>query len=121
TRCASCMSARRFGAEPARLEARPRLGVSPGHRLFLVTVRLAAGSGVEYLIDATPALAARLGRPFSVLVAGDGPLRASLERRARDKGVAGRFSFLGFREGVREVVAASDIVVLPGMRAGRSV
>jgi len=115
------ISKRRFWAEPERLEARSRLGVSPGHLVFLVTVRLAAGSGVEYLIDATPALATRLYRPFSILVAGDGPFRASLERRARDKGVAGRFSFLGFREDIDELLAASDIVVFPSLRAGPSI
>jgi len=115
------ISKRRFWAEPERLEARSRLGVSPGHLVLLVTVRLAAGSGVEHLIDATPALATRLGRPFSVLVAGDGPLRESLERRARDKGVADRFSFLGFREDIRELLAASDIVVFPSLREGPSI
>src|SRR5437899_1210038 len=112
---------RRFWAEPERLEVRSRLGVSPDHLVFLVTVRLAAGSGVEYLIDTTPALATRLDRPFSVLVAGDGPSRASLERRARDKGVADRFSFLGFREDIDELLAASDIVVFPSPREGPSI
>src|SRR5204863_4900835 len=115
------ISNRRFWSEPERLELRRGLGVIPGHLIFLVTGRLAAGSGLEYLIGATPALATSLDRPFSVLVAGDGPLRASLERRARDKGVADRFSFLGFREDIDELLAASDIVVLPSLREGPSI
>src|SRR5207245_11351415 len=109
---------RRCWPDPARREAPSCLGLGPGHLVFRATVRLAAGSGVEYLIDATPALATRLYRPFSVLVAGDGPFRASLERRARDKGVAGRFSFLGSREDIDELMAASDIRVFPCLRGG---
>src|SRR6266566_1387765 len=51
---------RRHWDERERLNARSGLGAVPDQVVILVTGRLAADSGVEYLIEAMPALAARL-------------------------------------------------------------
>jgi glycosyltransferase involved in cell wall biosynthesis len=50
-----------------------------------------------------------------LLFAGDGPLRAMLEQRSRDLGVADRVHFLGFVNQTRlpGVYVASDVLVLP--------
>jgi glycosyltransferase involved in cell wall biosynthesis len=48
-----------------------------------------------------------------LIIAGDGPLRAHLERRAVELEVANRVHFLGAVEDVRSVLAALDVFVLP--------
>jgi glycosyltransferase involved in cell wall biosynthesis len=56
--------------------------------------------------------------PESYLVfAGDGPLRSSVEQRARDLGIIGRVRFLGFvnQSQLPNVYRASDLLVLPSL------
>jgi len=48
-----------------------------------------------------------------LVIAGDGPLRAQLERRAAELEIADRVHFLGAIEDVRPVLAALDIFMLP--------
>jgi glycosyltransferase involved in cell wall biosynthesis len=58
----------------------------------------------------------RANVPDSYLVfAGDGPLRKSLEQRARELGVANRIRFLGFmnQSQLPSVYCAADLLVLP--------
>jgi glycosyltransferase involved in cell wall biosynthesis len=50
-----------------------------------------------------------------LIIAGDGPMRALLERRAVELEVADRVHFLGAVEDVRAVLAALDVFVLPSI------
>ena len=59
---------------------------------------------------------ARSGLPFTLLVAGDGPLRPSLEQlAARSEGAV---RVLGFRNDVSDILAASDLFVVTSHREG---
>jgi glycosyltransferase involved in cell wall biosynthesis len=60
----------------------------------------------------------RAGAAVVLLVAGDGPLRAEVERTAREGGDAVRV--LGFRRDVDRILAASDFFVLSSRREGLS-
>jgi glycosyltransferase involved in cell wall biosynthesis len=73
-------------ARALREHTRATLGVGPHDTMVLTVARLAHIKGIDLLVDATRAL------PSSVklVVAGDGPERAALERRAD-----GRAVFLG--------------------------
>jgi glycosyltransferase involved in cell wall biosynthesis len=51
-------------------------------------------------------------------VAGDGPLRAALEERARALGVAGRVRFLGRASDPAEFLASIDVLALPSRLEG---
>ena len=104
----------------APAELRHRLGVRDGNLLILSMARLAADKGLEYLIEAATILQ-RTERRFQVVIAGDGPERARLHRLARDLSIADRVIFLGFREDVDDLLAASDLVVLPSLREGLSI
>jgi glycosyltransferase involved in cell wall biosynthesis len=78
---------------------------------LLYVGRLAPEKGIEVLLEALRALpAARLR------LAGDGPLRAGLERRAEER-APGRVEFLGFldRSGVAAALACADALVLPSL------
>jgi glycosyltransferase involved in cell wall biosynthesis len=46
-------------------------------------------------------------------LAGDGPMRPQLEQQARDLGIGPNVAFLGHREDVPELLAHSDLFVLP--------
>lgn len=46
-------------------------------------------------------------------IAGDGPLRAKLERQAAELGIAGRVRFLGWQDDAAPFFAAADLYVVP--------
>jgi glycosyltransferase involved in cell wall biosynthesis len=77
---------------PSRGEIRARLGLSG--RVVLTAARLAPWKGVDRLIAALPAWREAVPEA-NLVVVGDGPERASLERLARETGVAGAVRFVG--------------------------
>jgi glycosyltransferase involved in cell wall biosynthesis/ribosomal protein S18 acetylase RimI-like enzyme len=99
---------------------RHQLGAGERDLLILTPVRLVEDKGLTYLIEAT-ALLPRGEPGYRVAIAGDGPVRTRLERLASDRGVSDRVTFLGFREDVGNLLAVSDMVVLPSLREGLSI
>ena len=86
---------------------RKHLGLEPGERLVLTVGRLVEQKNHGLAIRAL----ARV--PDAVLaIAGDGPLRPSLERVAAEEGVNGRVRFLGVRPDVRALMGDADAIVL---------
>jgi glycosyltransferase involved in cell wall biosynthesis len=97
------------GVDAARFTRRPAAG--PLRRIAMVA-NLRREKGHDVLIDAAPAiLAAHPDAEF--VLAGDGPEAAALAARARTRGVADRVVFLGATRDVPEVLAGSDVFVLP--------
>jgi glycosyltransferase involved in cell wall biosynthesis len=98
-------------APPAGLRA--ELAQGSRHRIVLTVARLDPQKGHNMLIAAASAV------PDAVFVcAGAGSQRAALEAEARARGVAGRLRFLGHREDIPALLAASDVVVLPSLYEG---
>ena len=95
--------------------------VAPGSLLILSAGRLAPQKGIEYLIRAVSILTNQLAVPFKVVLAGDGPLRPELERMVRDLGIEDKVLFAGFRKDIGNLLAASDLVVLPSLWEGLSI
>lgn len=56
----------------------------------------------------------------TLLIIGDGPLRADLERQAAELGLGRSVRFLGTRDDVPELLAALDVVVLTSLSEGLS-
>jgi ribosomal protein S18 acetylase RimI-like enzyme len=56
-----------------------------------------------------------------VAIAGNGPVRDRLMQLARDRGLEGVVTFLGFRRDISELLAACDVVALPSLREGLSI
>ena len=96
------------------------MGARHGDLVILSMARLAPDKGLEYLIEAATILP-RTGRRIRIVIAGDGPERDRLEQLAGRLGVTDRVVFLGFREDVGDLLAASDLVVLPSLREGLSI
>ena len=89
---------------------------SDGRPTILTLGRLDPRKGVEHLIDALPLIARDLGS-VRLIVAGDGPRRARLERRARTI-APGMVEFLGAvpREHTPGLYAAADCLAAPAVR-----
>lgn len=87
---------------------RAAFATPPDVPLALALGRLHPNKGFDLLLDA---LAATSG--IHLWLAGDGPLRDALRRRADELGVAGRVRFLGWREDVPGLLAAADFLVCP--------
>ena len=58
------------------------------------------------------------GLPLRLILAGDGPLRSELQSEAKREGIAPYVDILGLRRDVPELLAASDIFLLPSKTEG---
>ena len=97
-----------------RMDARQALGL-PTERTILFTVRnLVPRMGLETLLDAVDAVPAVRERCL-VVIGGEGPLRASLEKGIRRRGLEGTVRLTGFIPEARLVdyYRAADLVVMP--------
>ena len=97
--------------------ARQALGIRPGEFAAGTVTRLHDSKGNEYLVEA-----ARLGveqHPEArVFLAGEGPLRPSLEAQAERLGLGDRFVFAGFVKDVATTLSAFDLSVFPSLWEG---
>lgn len=78
---------------------------------IVVAARLVPVKGIDVLIDA----AARIRSDVRILIAGDGPARAELERAARGLNSASRVTFLGQVDTITRdrLLSAASVVVVP--------
>ncbi len=99
---------------------RRQLEVGDSDLLILSAARLAPDKGLTHLIEAAAVLPHGETR-YRFAIAGEGPVRESLERLVQDRGVSERVTFLGFRRDIGDLLAACDLVVLPSLREGLSI
>lgn len=97
-------------SEAERSSARAALGLQPGDVALGVASRLIPRKGHSFLLRGH-GQASRTTPHLSLLVAGDGPLRAELERQAR--ALDGRVHFLGFVPDIRSFMNACDVLAFP--------
>ena len=95
------------------------LCVLPGQRLITSVGRLMPPKGHGYLIAAMPHLVHQIDN-VRLLLAGDGDLKESLEQLSLDLKVRDVISFLGSRSDVPDILALSDVFVLPSISEGTS-
>ncbi|QAY64184.1 glycosyltransferase [Xylanimonas allomyrinae] len=100
---------------PDRFRTATRAELAPdGEALVLVVSRLSREKRVDLAVDAVAALRAS-GRPARLVVAGAGPLAATLQDRARRRAVPAAFlSFVPDRARLATLLASADVVVAPG-------
>jgi glycosyltransferase involved in cell wall biosynthesis len=98
--------------EAHRLAQRQTLG-SPSHAPLLITVAvLRPAKGIQYLIEALPVILKSIPE-VHYLVVGSGEYEATLKEAAQQHGVAERVIFAGVRNDIPDLLALSDIFVLP--------
>jgi len=97
---------------------RRELGLSGETPVIGAVARLVAVKGLCYLVEAMPAILG-LCPDAHLVLAGDGDQRPTLERLARELGVADRVHLLGFRRDAAAVTAALNVFVLPSLNEGQ--
>jgi len=110
----NAVDTRRFQPCDDRPAARAALGLPPDGFLIGAVGRLSEEKGQPVLLEA----AAKLGFPWHLALAGDGPLDKDLRALAARLGIAGRVHFLGRVENVERVYHALDVLALPSHREG---
>ena len=110
-----------IGADPAtRATARAELGIPTDQPVITTVGRLTSIKQQHVFV----AVGQRLARDFptiTCLVVGDGTLRDALEQQARDRGMANRVRFLGWRSDLPRIYAATDVFVLTSLNEGTPV
>lgn len=101
----------------AEVEALRRQISLPRDGLAMVSAaRFVTFKGVSYLIDALARLPREIdGRPWGLVLLGDGPLHADLRRQAADSGVNDRIFWAGWRTDPGPFFQMADLVVFPSL------
>jgi len=96
--------------------SRVRLGISTDGMVVACVRRLIPRMGVDLLLEAFSILSTRLDGAI-LLIAGDGPMRESLERRASELSCCERIIFLGAipEDLLPSFYRAADVCVLPSL------
>jgi glycosyltransferase involved in cell wall biosynthesis len=104
-----------------RVRKRRELGVLQDEQLLCSVGRLEPSKGHRFLLQALALFQSRTPRHRPRLVVlGGGPDEHSLRRLASRLGLDNVVSFLGVRDDACEIVAASDLFVLPSLTEGLS-
>lgn len=101
---------RRFSTALTPQAGRRALGLDPHRPLVTMVAVLRPGKGHDVLFQAVPLLAAAVPE-VQVLVVGGGPIEEDL--RAQGAHLAGTLAFTGERADIPDLLAASDVVILP--------
>jgi glycosyltransferase involved in cell wall biosynthesis len=99
---------------------RRELRMEDGELLLVSIGRLVPIKRIDVALMAF-ARARRLGVRARLAIVGDGPLRATLEQRARELGVDDRVVFLGTRSDIVDLTAAADVMILTSDNEGTPV
>jgi glycosyltransferase involved in cell wall biosynthesis len=103
-----------------RRQTRERLGIGDEEFVFGYLGRLSEEKGVVHLLRAAAAMPPG-GRPWRVVVVGDGPNRPALEEAVRELGVEKHVIFAGFQSDTSAWYPAFDAFVLPSLTEGTPV
>jgi glycosyltransferase involved in cell wall biosynthesis len=98
---------------------RYELGIPDGRKIVFTAMRLSPEKNAEMVIGIANLLRERNDVMF--VVAGDGPQKAFLERKVKDKNLDKKVVFAGFRPDIKDLLGISDIFILPTLRELHSV
>jgi glycosyltransferase involved in cell wall biosynthesis len=107
----------RFSPEIDGRGLRASLSIGESETVLTFIGRLVVNKGLSYLIEAMSMLRGELGG-LRLLVVGDGSLRGEIEGQARSSGLGDMVAFLGERRDIPEVLAATDVFVMPSIAEG---
>ena len=100
-----------------RNEKREMLGVAPGMHVVGYLGRLSEEKGLAFLVQAIARLYVA-SIPVKLLIVGDGPQRASLEKLVKEKGIENEVIFTGFQTDIENWIFTFDIFALPSLTEG---
>lgn len=102
------------GVRTINASGSPRVGARP---VVICVANLIAYKGHATLLEAAARIA-ETDRRWSLLLVGDGPERAAIERGIAQRGIGDIVEVLGWRRDVDTLLARSDVVVLPSLSEG---
>jgi len=105
--------------EEAQAALKGQLGIVADEAVILAIGRLSGEKGHADLIDALHHMPPA-SRRWKMLIVGDGPEKARLERLVAARGLTDRVVFVGFRPQVEAYYAIADVFVLPSHSEGSS-
>jgi glycosyltransferase involved in cell wall biosynthesis len=97
---------------------RTELGLNSHDFVYLSVGRVTLQKGHTYLLDAVPKVLDRYPENSVFIIAGEGHLRESLERKAADLGLSRVVKFLGTRSDIPDLLFLADVFVLPSLWEG---
>lgn len=107
----------RYGRAVDKVAIRSQLGLEANTRLIAIVATLKEAKGHRYLIEAMATIGPR-HPDLHVLFIGDGELGEELRAQVSSLKLDDRVHFLGNRSDVSELLAASDLFVLPSLWEG---
>jgi glycosyltransferase involved in cell wall biosynthesis len=108
-----------YGAPIDTAAVKAEFGFEPDSRVITTVSRLEPLKGHACLISALGMLGSQHD-DVRLLLLGEGTSRADLEDQCRKSGLADRVVFLGTRDDVRSILAATDIFAFPSFAEGTS-
>lgn len=108
---------KRYERPTDKAQVRSQLGLEPDVRLIAVVATLKEQKGHRYLVEAMSTIAPQHSDVHALFI-GDGRLREELQDQVARLNLAQHVHFLGNRHDVPELLAASDLFVLPSLWEG---
>jgi glycosyltransferase involved in cell wall biosynthesis len=102
-----------------RSAIRRQLGLAENACLAVVVATFKEQKGHRYLIEGAPGAVLQFP-DLHILLVGDGDLREKLLAQANASGLNGHLRFLGYRSDIPDLLAASDLFILPSLWEGLS-
>ena len=90
---------------------RQELGIPEDRFVMLCASRFADDKGHHYLLESVKRLREISDVPFTLVLAGDGPLLEERKAQARELGLEDCVKFIGFRKDIKNLYKASDLYV----------
>ena len=102
------------------MELRKKTGFTQSHKVVTVVANLIPYKGHAELLDAAAAVLDQIPSSRFWLVGRDRGIEKYLKQKARELGILNRVIFAGERSDMPNILAASDILVLPSHEEGFS-
>jgi glycosyltransferase involved in cell wall biosynthesis len=93
------------------------MSIHAGTRVIITVASLTEKKGHCYLLEAIN-LMMKQHENVTSLIVGDGPLRAELEKRARELHIESSVNFCGIRNDIPDLLRMADVFVLPSLKEG---
>ena len=90
---------------------RAELGLPEDRFVMLCASRFAEDKGHKYLIDSIKRLTELTAVPFTLVLAGDGPLLEPSKEQVKELGLEEQVKFIGFRKDIKNLYKGSDLYV----------
>jgi glycosyltransferase involved in cell wall biosynthesis len=107
-------------ASPFRKEVRKKLGITPQENVIIVVANLILYKGHIDLLEAARKVLKHIPKALFLLVGEDRGIGENLKRISIDLGIGEKVRFLGLRDDIHQLLAASDLSVLSSHEEGFS-